>query len=232
MLSVVVPAYNEEQRLPETLRQLTTYGPVGEIIVVDDGSTDKTFELATKYGATVLRNSVNYGKGYSVRRGALAAKGDVVLFTDADMATPIKDAAMLMKAIRDGSDIAIGSRYMPGSIIHDWSPARRLASKMFALFVRAATGLRYKDTQCGFKMFTKDAAQEIFSRSYEYRFAFDVEVLLLAKSMGFDVAEVPVEWSDAPGSTVKMWGDGSRMLGSVVGLVRRDPAQRFFKKVL
>jgi glycosyltransferase involved in cell wall biosynthesis len=213
-LSVVIPAFNEESRLPDTLRQVTSYVDhmgidFAEVMVVDDGSTDRTLALAQQFAAShpkvrALQNPGNRGKGYAVRHGMLAAKGDWRLFTDADLSTPIEELAKLACAAeRTGADVAIGSRAIDRSLIKVHQPAfREFAGKCFNVAMRATVGLPLRDTQCGFKLFSQRAADALFPRQLLDRFGFDVEVLLIAQMHGFQINEVPVEWSHAEGTKV------------------------------
>lgn len=216
-LSIIVPAYNEEARLPETLRQIEEYvAQTGwafhEILIVDDGSKDGTFAAASAFAADnsnirVLRNPGNRGKGYSVRHGMREAKGEWCLFTDADLSAPIDELETLWRALqREKADIAIGSRALDRSLIGVHQPGlRETAGKVFNLVMRLTTGLRIADSQCGFKLFRQSVAQEVFSRQTLEGFGFDVEVLFIAKQRGYKIAEVPVHWNHAEGSRVGMF---------------------------
>jgi glycosyltransferase involved in cell wall biosynthesis len=179
-----------------------------EIVVVDDGSRDATAELARKAGARVLRNPGNRGKGYSVRHGMLEAKGDWLLFSDADLSTPIDELQKLWSAVeRDRAQAAIGSRDLDRSLIGVRQPLfREFGGRFFNLVIRVVTGLPFHDTQCGFKLFEGAAAREIFRRQLVERFGFDVEVLFIAQRLGYRTLEVPVRWNDVAGTKVKMLG--------------------------
>jgi glycosyltransferase involved in cell wall biosynthesis len=216
-LSIIVPAYNEEVRLPETLRRIREYFSQEqwsflEILIVDDGSTDETFATAAAFAENepcirVLRNPGNRGKGYSVCHGIHEARGDWYLFTDADLSTPISEIEKLWCAIRrDHSDIAIGSRALDRSLIGIHQPGiRETAGKVFNIMMRAITGLRIADTQCGFKLFRAEAARKVFSRQRLERFGFDVEILFIARKRGYRISEVAVRWDHAEGSKVGMF---------------------------
>jgi glycosyltransferase involved in cell wall biosynthesis len=216
-LSIIVPAYNEEARLPDTLRRIEDYVATSgwsfhEILVVDDGSSDGTLAEATAFAAQnpcirVLRNPGNRGKGYSVRHGMMEAKGEWCLFTDADLSAPVQELEKLWSAVeRERADVAIGSRALDRSLIGIHQPGfRETAGKVFNLIMRVATGLPFADTQCGFKLFRRDAAQKIFSRQLLDRFGFDVEVLFIARKCGYKTVEVPVRWNHAEGSKVGMF---------------------------
>jgi glycosyltransferase involved in cell wall biosynthesis len=215
-LSIVVPAYNEQTRLPETLRRIEEYlagsaWTFHEIVVVDDGSTDGTVEVATSFGGDnpnvrVLRNPGNRGKGYSVRHGMSEARCEWRLFTDADLSAPIEELDKLWAAIeRDGSQVAIGSRALDRSLIGVHQPGiREGAGRVFNTVMRTVVGLPIADTQCGFKLFHSSAAQDVFSRQTQERFGFDVEILFIAKKHGFRISEVPVRWNHVEGSKVGM----------------------------
>jgi len=215
-LSLVVPAYNEEKRLPVSLARIAEWlgsrvpRLTAEVLVVDDGSSDRTAAVAEKTAAglglafRVIRLPENRGKGAAVRAGVLEAGGEHVLVTDADLSTPIEEVEKLLAA---GAPVAIGSRGLDATLVKERQPLFRVASgKLFNLLVRflAVSGIR--DTQCGFKLFRKDAAREVFSRATVDRFAFDVEALLLARRLGYPIAEVPVLWFNSPDTRVGLGG--------------------------
>ncbi len=221
-LSVVVPAYNEEQRIGATLARILAYlrdeGARFEVLVVDDGSRDRTREVVSRLAASephlrLIALGKNRGKGMAVRRGVLEATGDRVLFSDADLSAPIEEIEKLAARIENGSAVAIGSRSVRGARIDVHQPwYRELMGKTFNLFVRVLAIRGFVDTQCGFKCFTADAARAIFSRTRIDRFAFDVEALVVARRLGFEVAEVPIRWSNEPNSRVGVLRDSVRML--------------------
>lgn len=231
-ISIVIPAYNEEQRLPATLEQVARYlrgmaPSFSEIIVVDDGSRDDTAGVAARFGppVRVLKNPGNRGKGYSVRHGVLDAKGDWVLFSDADLSAPIEELPKLFAAVEQhGAAIAIGSRAIDRSLIGTHQSAfRENAGRFFNVVMRVSTGLPYYDTQCGFKLFRREAAQAIFSRQQLERFGFDVEVLFIGRLLGYQAIEVPVRWNHVEGSKVGMF---SGLDGFVdIWRVRRNQVQ-------
>ncbi len=217
-LSIVIPAYNEENRLPGTLQEVSCYlsrtgWDFSEILVVDDGSRDATARVAQNIAGEnmsirLLRNPGNHGKGYSVRNGVQKAKGEWTLVTDADLSTPIEELEKLWTAARDaGAQIAIGSRAIDRSLIGVHQPVlRESAGKLFNLAARLATGLPFRDTQCGFKLFETRAAREIFRRQRIERFGFDVEALYLARRLGYSVVEIAVEWNNVTGTKVSAFG--------------------------
>lgn len=212
-LSVVIPAFNEAARLPRTLERVRAFlqgrGGSHEIVVVDDGSTDDTVALArAEAGAevTVLENGVNRGKGFSVRRGMLAARGERRLMSDADLSTPIEELDALWARMDEGFGVVVASRALPLSRIEVHQGAfRENMGRLFNLLVRAAVLPGLRDTQCGFKLFTAAAAEAAFSRTRLDGFAFDVEALFVARQLGFRVAEVPVVWRNDAASRVGWW---------------------------
>jgi glycosyltransferase involved in cell wall biosynthesis len=213
-ISIIIPAYNEEKRLPATLSRVIEYVDAGkfefaEILIVDDGSSDGTAALVAEFAkgrpmVKLLQNPGNRGKGYSVRHGMLKAGGEWVLFTDADLSAPIEELEKLFQAAdRSGAPIAFGSRALDRSLVGVHQPAfREYAGRFFNLVMRAVTGLKIHDTQCGFKLFRQDAARAIFSRQQLERFGFDAEVLFIGQRLGLRAVEVPVRWNDVAGSTV------------------------------
>lgn len=213
-LSIVVPAYNEKHRIRATVERISDFcrkaadgSEIGswEIIVVDDGSTDGSPEILSELnGIRFLRNEGNRGKGYSVRRGMLEAALDPVLFTDADLSTPIDEARNLLAAIEGGADVAIASRIRGSGKHVKRTPHRRLMALVFRLAVKAIALRGHADTQCGFKMFRREAAQRIFSLQRIERWGFDVEVLYLARKLRLRVAEVPVAWHESTESRLKL----------------------------
>lgn len=238
-VSIVIPAYNEETRLPASLDAVTRYLRQGrrrftEIVVVDDGSTDATAAVAERYAAAhpevrLLRNPGNRGKGFSVRHGVLEARGDWILFTDADLSAPIEEATKLFRAVEEhGAQIAFGSRGLDRSLIEiHQSWFRETAGRLFNLLVRILAGLPYADTQCGFKLFERRAAREIFRRQRLDRFGFDVEVLYLARRLGFRAVEVPVRWRHCEGTKVSMWRDSADMLVDLLRIRWNDLLGRY-----
>lgn len=220
--SIVIPAYNESARIGATLERVLAYVREqkweAEIIVVNDGSRDNTVEIVKRFAGQhaelrVLENPGNRGKGYSVRNGMRNAQGRILLFSDADMSSPIEEAAKLTAAIRQGAEVAIGSRWLRSELQTQRQPLyRQMFGRIFNLVLRMVLGLSYTDTQCGFKAFTRGAAQEIFARQRIERWGFDAELLFLAKKFGLKVAEVPVSWAHSSGSRMSYFRDGTRMV--------------------
>jgi dolichyl-phosphate beta-glucosyltransferase len=237
-LSIVIPAYNEESRLPKTLGRIFAYLQARpyrtEILVVDDGSSDRTSEIvnscAQNYpGLRLVSNGRNRGKGFSVRHGMLEAFGEIALFTDADLSTPIEEADKLLAAIRErGYDGAIGSRAMDRSLIEvHQSVIREQAGIFFNRLVRWIMGIEFSDTQCGFKAFRTERTRIIFEQQRIERFGFDPEILFLAKRQGFRVAEVPVRWSHDSATKVNVAADGIRMFLELL-LIRWNAVRGFY----
>jgi len=210
---VVIPAFNEAERLPRTLGRLADYlrafGRAHEILVVDDGSSDATAERARAAGATVLRNDRNRGKGHAVRRGMLEARGQRRLMTDADLSTPIEELKRFLETMDRGFDVVIGSRALPGANIEVHQPwFRENMGRLYNLFVRALAVPGLRDTQCGFKLWTAAAARDAFAPARLDGFSFDVEALYLARKRGYRIAEVPVTWRNDAATRVGL-GTGS-----------------------
>ena len=231
-LSIVIPAYNEEHRLPKTLDSILAYLQArpyrAEILVVDDGSFDRTSAtVAAFHGKSpeprLVSNGKNRGKGFSVRHGMLEARGEIALFTDADLSTPIEEADKLLTALlEDGYDGAIGSRAVDRSLIQvHQSAIREQAGIFFNRMVRWILGLEFSDTQCGFKAFRTARARTIFEQQRAERFGFDPEILFLAKRQGLRVAEVPVRWSHDRATKVNVLADGAHMFLELLR-IRRD----------
>ncbi len=237
-LSIIVPAFNEEHRLARSLCQIHEYlhhhGYNAEVIVVDDGSTDRTAQLADAARMSFpeirrLSNPENHGKGFAVRQGMLEARGDMALFTDADLSTPIQEAEKLLAPIRAGQyDGAIGSRRIDPELIQvHQSATRELGGCLFNTLVRWITGLQFSDTQCGFKAFRREKARILFEQQRIIGFGFDPEILFLARRLGLKIAEVPVRWSHDSGSKVKFFKDGLAMLGDL-WTIRQNAARGLY----
>ena len=219
--SVVIPAYNEGTRLGATLDKVLNYIAQhecnAEVIVVNDGSRDNTADLVRSFAAKnpsvrLLENPGNRGKGYSVRNGMLSARGRVIVFSDADLSSPIEEVPKLLQALADGADIAIGSRWLRSELQTQRQPLhRQLFGRIFNLLLRITLGLRFRDTQCGFKAFRQRAAQTIFPLQKIERWGFDPEILFLARKFGLSVKEVPVAWGHSGETRINPVADGARM---------------------
>jgi glycosyltransferase involved in cell wall biosynthesis len=224
-LSIVIPSYNEEKRLPATLQRIAAYleasGRRAEVIVVDDGSTDETAKVAESFqeqieNLRVVSNGRNRGKGYSVRHGALEAHGEIVLFTDADLSAPIEEADKLLAKMNE-NDVAIGSRAVNRALIevHE-SKFREFAGIIFNRIVRIILRLPFVDTQCGFKAFRREKCKIIFEQQTIERFGFDPELLYLARHHGLPTVEVAVRWAHSPATKINMWRDSVQMFLDVI----------------
>jgi dolichyl-phosphate beta-glucosyltransferase len=212
-ISIIIPAYNEEKRLPATLAAVREYlsrssWEFAEIVVVDDGSQDRTVDVARAAGVRVLQNPGNRGKGYGVKHGALKAKGAWVLFTDADLSAPIGELEKLWSAVELGqARMAIGSRAVDRRLVGVHQPlAREMAGRFFNMVMRVITGLPFRDTQCGFKLIEAAAARQVFPRQQLDGFGFDVEVLFIARLLKYRCLEVAVRWDNVEGTRVSTWG--------------------------
>lgn len=224
--SIVLPAYNESERIAATIEKVFAYaqqrGWQMEIIVVNDGSSDDTAGVvrrcaATRPGVRLLQNPGNRGKGYSVRNGMLQAQGEILLFSDADLSSPIEEAEKLFAAIASGADVAIGSRWLNAGLQTRRQPLhRQLYGRIFNLALRLVLGLQFKDTQCGFKAFTRRAAHTLFPLQKIERWGFDPELLYLAKRSQLRVEEVPVAWAHREGTRINPLRDGMRMFAEML----------------
>ena len=233
-LTVIVPAFNEAWRLRNNLLALLQYlqscRPEAELIVVDDGSTDGTADVAEEFfaqrpevKARVLGFAENRGKGHAVRAGLLAAQAPIALFSDADLSTPITELPKIVDPIEAGNyDLVLGSRALNRRLIGKRQPWRReQGGKVFNAIVRLATGLPFADTQCGFKAFRMEAIRPLLAQARIDRFGFDVELLFLAQRAGLRMLEVPVHWDHHDGSKVHLVRDSLRMFSEVVSLRSR-----------
>ncbi len=221
-LSVIIPAYNEEKRLPTTLESVHNFlserEDSFEIIIVDDGSSDGTKEVVKVFaenhcGVRLISHSPNQGKGFSVREGMLKAEGQLLLLDDADGASPIAEIVRLEKAIANGADVAIGSRAKQGdeTVVNALSHRKHIGNT-FNMIVQSLLLRGIEDTQCGFKLFKHDVAMDLFGVAQLNRYAFDVEILYLARLKGYDIAEVPINWTNVEGSKINLVTDPMSML--------------------
>jgi glycosyltransferase involved in cell wall biosynthesis len=225
-ISIVIPAYNESERLGPTLDHVLAFiqqrGWNAEIIVVDDGSQDRTSEVVRTYSqkngiVRLIENPENRGKGYSVGNGVLNANGDLVLFTDADLSSPIEEAPKLLEALEKGADIAIGSRWARSELqTRRQSLARQVLGRVFNGLLRVLLRLDFKDTQCGFKAFRREAARTVFPLQRIEGWGFDPEILYLARKFGCQVVEVPVRWGHDTRTRINPLVDGLRMVSDML----------------
>lgn len=228
-VSVIIPAFDENDRIVPTIGAISAHlcssGLSWELIVSDDGSVDGTADLVKSLklaNVTVLEPGFNRGKGAAVRDGVIAARGRHILFSDADMSTPIEEFDRLLAAIREGAGVAVASRAADGAEECNRGRLRGVISAALRGGVRKVTGVQVKDTQCGFKLFTRESAQALFAASRVDGFAFDLEVLWLAERWGIGIKEIPVRWIEAPGSKVSPGRESLRFLCDVVALRYRD----------
>ncbi len=228
MTSVVFPCFNEERRIGPTLERSVAFlsgrGEPWEVVVVDDGSRDRTSDVVREaFGSCasvrVLRYETNHGKGFAVREGVLAARGELALFSDADLSTPIDELAKFEAKAAEGFDVVAASRVIAGARILTPQPAlRRLSGLAFRMLVRGLGLSSLHDTQCGFKLLRRAAVEPVLRAIETEGFAFDVELLARAERAGLRVAEVPVDWSDARGSKVRLYPDALRMAADLMRL--------------
>ena len=239
-LSIIIPAYNEERRIASTLQRmqdyLSTKDFVWEIILVDDGSIDRTSEVARGMirdeRLTVIKNPINQGKGYSVKKGVLASNGEVILFSDADLSTAIEELDKMLLWINNDYDIVIGSRALPESIIAVNQPwYRQTMGRIFNLLVRTFILKGFKDTQCGFKCFKREAAIKVFNLLQLTGFAFDVEILFVARRFGLKIKELPVKWINSPESKVHLVKGSLSMFLELFKIIYYD-WRRYYNQVL
>jgi glycosyltransferase involved in cell wall biosynthesis len=236
-LSVVIPAYNESARIEATLDRVMTCidskGWDAEVLVVDDGSTDTTAAIIKRWierypRLHLIQNPGNRGKGYSVRNGLLQAAGDVVMFTDADLSAPMEEAGLLLAAIADGADVAIGSRWLDRTRQTIHQPLyRRFFGRCFNAVTRGIMGLPFKDTQCGFKAFRREVAQIVFRLQRIERWGFDPEILFIARKLKYKIVEVPVTWGHDERSRMSYLKDGMKMLEDMAVIRYNSLAGRY-----
>lgn len=235
--SIIIPSYNEHARIERTLVRVMecveSSGWDAEVIVVDDGSTDDTAAIIKRWmrekpQLSLVKNEGNRGKGYSVRNGLLQARGEIVMFTDADLSAPIEEAERLFTSIRAGADVAIGSRWLDKQRQTIHQPLyRRFFGRCFNVLTRLVMGLPYADTQCGFKAFRREAAQVIFRLQRIERWGFDPEILFIARKLGYRIDEVPVTWGHDERSQMSYLRDGAKMLEEMAIIRSNSIAGRY-----
>ena len=223
--SIIIPAYNESERITATLESVAAYARQQqwdvEVLVVNDGSRDNTVAVVEELARShpfirILENPGNRGKGYSVRNGMLQARGEILLFSDADLSSPIEEAPKLFEALAAGADVAIGSRWLRAELQSQRQPLlRQIYGRMFNVALRLLLGLNFRDTQCGFKAFRREAAQRIFPLQKIERWGFDPEILFLARKLGYRTVEVPVRWAHSAGTRLHPLRDGMRMVWEI-----------------
>lgn len=230
MLSIVIPAYNEEERIIPTIGAIASHvsdiGIAWELLIADDGSKDQTVAMVEDLGFAnlrVLKAPQNGGKGRAVQRGMLAARGKYVLFSDADNSTPIEEVSKFINALdAEGYDVAVGSRAVEGAEAANKSLFRHILSSGLRMIVRVGLHIKVNDTQCGFKMYTREASHRLHSAQTIMGFSFDLEVLYLAFKVGYKVKEIPVAWVDAPGSKVDTRKEVQRFLRDIIKIKMTD----------
>ncbi len=240
-LSIVIPAFNESARiecaLDRVLSCVEERGWDAEVLVVDDGSTDNTSAIVHRWMEThprlhLVQNPGNRGKGYSVRNGLLQAAGEIVMFTDADLSAPMEEAERLLAALRNGADVAIGSRWLDRKRQTIHQPLyRQFFGRCFNWITRRIMGLPFRDTQCGFKAFRRPAAQVIFRLQTIERWGFDPEILFIAQKLGYEIREVPVTWGHDERSRISYLKDGMKMLEEMAVIRSNSLAGRYDKAI-
>jgi dolichyl-phosphate beta-glucosyltransferase len=223
LLSIIIPAHNEESRLPHSLEQVFAFlenqSYPFEVVVVENGSTDRTLELAQDYASRHpdlrVLHEARRGKGLAVRRGMLEARGQYRFMCDADLSMPIEEVSKFLPPALSGFDVAIGSREVRGAVRYDEPAYRHLGGRLVNLVIRLLILPGLQDTQCGFKCFRREAAESLFHRQVMDGWSFDVEVLYLAERAGYKIAEVPVDWYYRPESKVRAVRDALRMVSDI-----------------
>ncbi len=244
LLSIIIPAYNEEQRiapsLDKILQFLSSSSYTAEIVIVNDGSSDHTARyvvsrveefLSAGFDLRLLTNQPNRGKGYSVKRGVKESRGEIALFTDADLSSPISEAPKLLEPIIENrTDVTFGSRALNRKLIGERQPLYRdFGGRIFNFLLQTITGLEFQDTQCGFKAFRRIESLPIFEMQSIERFGFDPEVLFIAKKIGLRLLEVPVVWNDVEGSKVNYLTDSPKMFLDLFKIRINDMKGRYDK---
>lgn len=240
-LSIVIPAYNESARIEDALERVLACVAEqnwdAEVLVVDDGSKDDTAAIVQRWmndhpRLHLIQNPGNKGKGYSVRNGLLQAAGDIVMFTDADLSAPMEEANLLIAALNDGADVAIGSRWLDRARQTIHQPLyRQFFGRCFNWITRTVMGLPFKDTQCGFKAFKRPVAQVIFRLQTIERWGFDPEILFIARKLKYVVREVPVTWGHDERSRISYLKDGMKMLEDMARIRANSLAGRYDKAI-
>lgn len=234
-LSIIIPAYNEETRLPGTLEEIFSFLNskifTFEVLVVENGSTDKTLQIATSlveiYPELIVLHEDVPGKGNAVRRGMLEARGKYRFLCDADLSMPISEIEKFLPDDKSIIDVAIGSREVKGAQRYDEPWHRHLTGRIFNLFVNTITLPRIKDTQCGFKCFRGDVAEHIFKQQTLDGWAFDVEILAIARSCGYEIKEIPISWYYESDSKVNLWSDALKMFSNIL-IIRKNLVLGFY----
>jgi len=239
-LGIIIPAFNEDMRLLPTLTRLAEYygsqAYTWAVWVVDDGSLDQTGHLVEEFAANhpcfkLISYSPNRGKGFAVRKGMLEVEAEMLLFCDADLATPQEETEKLLKSINSGFDLAIGSRPLKQSHLDIRQPwYRELLGRSFNGLVQVLAVKGIHDTQCGFKLFTKSAARDVFSRCEIDRYSFDIEALMIARDLNLKIDEVPIHWAHQEGSKVSIVRDGAKMIRDLIMLRVRGKRRRLAVK--
>ena len=242
MYSIILPAFNEAARIGPGLEKALAYvrqqGWAVEIIVVNDGSRDETAKVVRGYMAQapelrLIENPGNHGKGYSVRNGVLHARGQVILFSDADFSSPVEEASKLIAALDEGADVAFGSRWLLAETqTKRQSLLRQFVGRAYNLLMRVTLGLPYKDTQCGFKAFTRQAAEIIFTRQQIEGWGFDPEILFIARKFKLKLTEVAVEWANDDRSKINPIVDGVKMFFELLRIRWNDLTGRYAQPAL
>ncbi len=240
-LSIVIPAYNEAARIENALDRVMScvaeQGWDAEVLVVDDGSKDDTAAIVQRWMKNnprlhLVQNPGNRGKGYSVRNGLLQAAGEIVMFTDADLSAPMEEAERLIAAINAGADVAIGSRWLDRARQTIHQPLyRQFFGRCFNWITRTVMGLPFKDTQCGFKAFRREAAQVIFRLQTIERWGFDPEILFIAQKLKYEIREVPVTWGHDERTRISYLKDGMKMLEDMARIRANSIAGRYDKAI-
>lgn len=243
LLTLIIPVFNEQRRIADSLYAIKDYldaqNFTSEILIIDDGSNDLTTEVVRvidyycqdfkeQTNCTILENVKNVGKGYAIAKGLLSARGEIIVFTDADSSTPIDELPKLLDKLEEGFDVVVGSRNLADSVVTNRKPVRKLLSFVFHLITRISGLAPVKDTQCGFKAYRKDVAHAVANRQQTFGFCFDLEHLHIANKLDYRIAEVPIRWRDSEGSTLSLVRDSIAMFLDLfrIGWAHRNLANR------